>query len=679
MTTADKSNQNDAWQNAATWIQRNGGHVNALLDYDATHRQVSIRVSPKKHASTNDDRCLDGVKEGEVLLRIPDSCLLSLHSVEGNTFGKSLFAVIRSLRSPSDEEDAARFAKRARLNANAVENRLDDDGPLYNDEQDIILAFFLAYLMEQLNNEGIQQQESNSTETKSDKSTTPWLFFRPYLETLCTNSSSPARNDPASSRYSLKDYTDLLPRQWSIDMIERRLQGTSLYHVVLAEKNGLIREYHAVRSAWIQRNSNSNNDSIDNGLTAASFPSLESYDIMMAIVTSRGFAGLGYDGVDTMIPLLDLLNHVRGGSEDGLTALKGDGKMSDSSDGDVRCGNTDEGGCNGSDAQAEVIPGKKYWRLRTADVRYERYENERVGDGKRDGESSQPQSSVVGQGGGVKVTAARDLLSGTNLHMTYGAKGNSTLLGRYGFCIENNEEPDGSCNDALEIQLCPHTIPIQLQRGPKSYSYSPFVQALQLFYKEKENADTDHCSRQICVEGADTSEKSMNDEETERDDDLEAFLDECESDSDIGDETFNCYVDDPKQSTGEIALGSMEKVHEQIQSDIAALKSLTTALTDAKLRRTTNEFAYADRTRHATQEHYCSILVQSEIKTLSFFLTVSKTLEHQLLNLLEDTSREELYSQSVIDMDDCRLVDCCAKETTKHILDIVNAFLTIRY
>ncbi len=29
------------------------------------------------------------------------------------------------------------------------------------------------------------------------------------------------------------------------------------------------------------------------------------------------------------------------------------------------------------------------------------------------------------------------------MQMTYGAKSNSTLLGRYGFCIENNVEPDG--------------------------------------------------------------------------------------------------------------------------------------------------------------------------------------------------------------------------------------------
>jgi hypothetical protein len=298
--------------------------------------------------------------------------------------------------------------------------------------------------MEQSNNDRRIQKESSQTEISNIKSTSPWLFFRPYLETLCTNTSSLAINDPTSGRYSLNDYTELLPRQWTIDTIERRLQGTSLYHRALAEKNGLIREYNAVHSAWIQHNFHSNNESIDNGLTDASFPSLESYDIMMALVTSRGFAGLGYEGVDVMIPLLDLLNHVRGDCEDRSTCLKEQEHKSVSDDGGVvRYSKTDRGEFVSGDAQSEGKAGNKYWRGTTADVRYERYENNHASGGKQSDVSSEPKSHIEEQGGGVTVTAARHLSPGTQLHMTYGAKGNATLLGRYGFCIENNVEPDG--------------------------------------------------------------------------------------------------------------------------------------------------------------------------------------------------------------------------------------------
>lgn len=380
-------------------------------------------------------------------MKIPDACLLSLHSVEGTSFGKSLFVAVHSLLSSSGEH-VRRFNKRAKLDANVFVNRQNEVRPLYNDEQDVILAFFLAYLIEQLRNERIKLKESNLTEMSSDKSTSPWLFFRPYLETLCTKTSSSAVNDPTSNQYSLRDYTELLPRQWSIDTIKRRLQGTSLYHRVLAEKNGLIREYKAVQSAWIQNNFHPNNDSIDNGLKTASFPSLESYDVMMALVTSRGFVGLGYEGVDVMIPLLDLLNHVRGGCEDGSTLLKEQKNNSVSDDdGVVSYGNTDGGECINGDALSEGKAGDKYWRGRTADVRYERYENDHACGGKQDDNISEPKTHFEGKGGGVMVTAARHLSPGTQLHMTYGAKGNATLLGRYGFCIENNLEPDGERYD----------------------------------------------------------------------------------------------------------------------------------------------------------------------------------------------------------------------------------------
>lgn len=232
----------------------------------------------------------------------------------------------------------------------------------------------------------------------------------------------------------------------------------------------------------------------------------------------------------------------------------------------------------------------------------------------------------------------------------------------------------------LEIQLRPNTLPIRLQRGPKSYSYSPFVEALQLFYNNEENVangSIEKCSKPIRKEGVNNSglvQEATSEEETERDDDLEAFLDECDNESDDGDETSDCYIDESRyiqQSMTEKTTVLVSQHQQQIEADMSALTSLIIGLSDAKLRCATNEFACTDGRQLSTQEHYCSIFVQSEIQTLSFFIEVSKTLERYLVKLRD-------FSQSAVEMDECTL-DCDAKETKNQILDIVKAVLTIRY
>jgi hypothetical protein len=91
------------------------------------------------------------------------------------------------------------------------------------------------------------------------------------------------------------------------------------------------------------------------------------------------------------------------------------------------------------------------------DVRYGRYENDDDGGGVEagDGGTACPSSKrwrtgtgsdvVVRNGGGsgIRVFTSRSLPMGSALHMTYGAKGNASLLGRYGFAIPDNVEPDG--------------------------------------------------------------------------------------------------------------------------------------------------------------------------------------------------------------------------------------------
>ncbi|MDB4430450.1 SET domain-containing protein [bacterium] len=378
------------------------GYVHPKLHYNETQRQVYLgeklsssscsiqeEEDGKKTSSTTDN-----FDAGLTLLTIPDACLLTLHTVERDaTFGKLLFQVVHSLRRSNNVHD-------------------DDTGScggLYNDEQDVMLALYLAYLRQRLDDHEQQHDDdtvNNKEEatTSSSLSTPPWLFYKPYLDTL-----------PSSSECHL-------PRQWSMATLKRCLHGTSLYNRLLKEQSGLLREYELVKVAWLEKYNSTHDDEEDETCTTTTtnnannnniFPSFEQYDSMMATLTSRGFCNFGYDNVDALIPMLDLLNHVRG-SISSDTILNEDGKegserSSITTGPDVRYERFDDINMN-----ADVLPSPKRQRMERA-----------------------------GSGGGVRVSTSHSISTGSALQMTYGAKGNVALLGRYGFCIPNNVEPDG--------------------------------------------------------------------------------------------------------------------------------------------------------------------------------------------------------------------------------------------
>ena len=81
----------------------------------------------------------------------------------------------------------------------------------------------------------------------------------------------------------------------------------------------------------------------------------------------------------------------------------------------------------------------------------------------------------------IEIVADRDLQPGSTLHDTYGAKGNAQLLNRYGFCIANNLEPDGSSNDVVETSLKENQPSVGLRAGPKSYTYGKLVRMVEMF------------------------------------------------------------------------------------------------------------------------------------------------------------------------------------------------------
>jgi hypothetical protein len=154
------------------------------------------------------------------------------------------------------------------------------------------------------------------------------------------------------------------------------LSGTSLYSIVLKEKRGIEREYRLIREAWSKKQlNNSEGIDADNSSEAIIFPSFEQYSHAMAMVTSRGFEGLGADNVDAMIPLLDMLNHIRGPTLVGEGNVGGTGyDREDSSDDhfvessrpDVHYERDDDAG--GEEDDRDHFPSKRQKTTKSSDV-----------------------------------------------------------------------------------------------------------------------------------------------------------------------------------------------------------------------------------------------------------------------------------------------------------------------
>ncbi|EJK50894.1 hypothetical protein THAOC_29994 [Thalassiosira oceanica] len=527
-----------AWKKAVHWIESNGGHIHASLRYDDEERQVFLGLTSSGTPP---------IEKDTVLMTIPDVCLVSLHSVErddSSPFGMSLFRVIHFLetmsrqsgesppiKSPSDPSVGYRVGK-----------------TLYNNSQDVILALYLSHLKE------ISGGNSGNGECH---------FFGPYLATL-----------PADSKF--------LPRQWPEESLSRRLFGTSLYRRAIEEREGVRREYELVKKSWLSSNLG----------TEGNFPRFELYDGMLGCLTSRAFASLGFDGVDAMIPLLDLLNHARGH------------------------------GCNGGENM----------------VRYERYE--------KNGSEASSVPMVKRQkipGGGVQVRTSKPVSEGSALNMTYGAKSNATLLGRYGFCIDDNIEPDGSCNDVLEFEVKPGEPRVKLQRGPKSYCYGPLIEALEM------------CTTSRQERGHESSD--VEDES----DGLDAFLNGCEEDgfgdSDGESDEQDCFYAGTMESDD---LAVVKSTDSGVEREIAALQILESKLLEAKSILSKNPLSgICDKEGAMSDEDwYCSILVRSELHTLTFYSGLCKA-------VLRRMRKEEFRSIGDID--------------SRHIENTADVFLAIRH
>lgn len=245
--------------------------------------------------------------------------------------------------------------------------------------------------------------------------------------------------------------------------------------------------------------------------------------------------------------------------------------------------------------------------------------------------------------GCVQVTSTDMIDPGGLLQITYGARGNGQLLLNYGFAIPNNLEPDNSSNDVLEFSLGDSTV-VELRTGPKSYTYGGFVKALESFYKTN------------------TSLESGPNDEEEGEDDMEAFLDDC----DVHDEQ-DIYGDD---GAGEDA-GEDDMGEEDTQNEIEALAAFRKALEEARkeYKLQGDELRDALNLPPCTPGYFAALVVQSEYRTINFFLrsiekVVSLLKKSEAATACEDSERSS--------KEDAELVEQQTEE-------LAQAFIKIRH
>jgi len=341
-------------------------------------------------------------------------------------------------------------------------------------------------------------------------------------------------------------------------------------------------------------------------------PSMEDFSYAMAAVKSRAFC-LPTTTSSVMVPLLDLCNHHRGGSSR---------KKNLSYTFQQRITNQEEGGTTNDIATTNVV---------------------------------------------VQVQAATDIAPGECLRITYGAQGNAQLLMNYGFCLQHNLEPDGSSNDTLEFSSSAATASnggggapdIFLRTGPKAYTYGNFVKALE-FCSQQEQQRTNGG-----VAGND-----------DVDDDMEAFLNECDAEEDKYDDDDDEEEEEEEDGGGCLLLeasGAEEKTDEESQRfELEALARFRTSLLERarayNLQQGDIEKILEMVEINPTPEFYAALLIKSELRIIQFYLSAIDGLEKQL----GQKQKEKSALLVRLEPSDSALIE-------KQVEELVAAYMQIRH
>ena len=384
---------------------------------------------------------------------------------------------------------------------------------------------------------------------------------------------------------------DNLPRRWKDEDLDRILGGTSLLSKVKEDKRGVNEDYKTLSRLLRNKSSLEN---VDESFTCPC-PSLELFDTCLAAVSSRAFSGFG-GAIDDDI---DVRNSF--GGED-------------------------------SDAMVPILDLLNHKR----------------------GIQQTPEVTYKCIDGDIIVKARQDIKKGTTLQDTYGAKGNAQLFSRYGFCLSGNLEPDGSSNDVLELDLplllsmtdpnatnpdktydsiekINKTSKVNLRAGPKSYTYGGFVMALEMCRSNE------------------TTRESSNVLHDDEENDMEAFLNECEGEEEgeddfYGDEKFDGMYEDADQDDENddslycsVPASSSKEINDSgpLEAEYKALCAFASALIKA------TSLYSIDLHKSSTacgKEKYAAILISSEKRTISFYLKVIEL----ILSDLEKEIRDDL-------------------------------------
>jgi len=244
----------------------------------------------------------------------------------------------------------------------------------------------------------------------------------------------------------------------------------------------------------------------------------------------------------------------------------------------------------------------------------------------------------------------------------------------------------GSCNDVLEIEIIENAPPVKLQRGPKSYAYGPFINALELCYDHANHRERDVSS------GDNNNGTRVDDRGRLFDDgDMNNFLDSCDNELDDEDDTADNESSDAEDDFGFGDTDTSCSRYNSMMNDIRAIDALKDILLKArsglvnnpltKLLKGTTHGRFGDVVE--MEERYCSILIRSEIQTVDFFLALGSECRRRLVQHIHELQisdgssevKESLTKIDIVGLDNFILTESAKDQ----IIAIVDAFETIRY
>jgi len=460
--------------------------------------------------------------------------------------------------------------------------------------------------------------------------------IRPYLDSLPSSWPSLSSSDDDEGEGDPD-----LPRNWPNSQLQNLLGGSPVLDHVLKLRRCIRDDYRRICDLFDDENKERQQQKQHHHL-----PTFSEFCRAMAVVSSRSFQGM--EGLDdsaavgkggggtkipvqdniSLIPLLDLCNHRRGG---GVSDNKKKNK-------------------NLSyrfDAAANCVVVEAVEDLHPGDDLYITY----------------------GAIGNAQLLVNFGFCLPDNLE----PDGSANTVYRLRLRRCNNGGTEGEYDEKTEPA-------VPLRAGPKSYSYGGFVKAIECCFPTAQAKHKTKNSRDV---GEDSANDRDAGADADADDDMEAFLNECEEEEEVED-GFDCWGDYNEDDEDEGANGEGEDDLSEYQSELLALESFLSelqraregyAFSDDKLRRALE----AGVTPNNSREYYAALLVQSELRTIYFYAKAARQLRTTIREKLKMQCKEDSPSQLKLEVpppgispDDVALMD-------KQIEGLLDAYVQIRH